>query len=232
MKTIGLIGGMSWESSAVYYQLLNQQVREQLGGQHSCACLLYSVDFAEIAELQHQNRWDLLSLRMVEAAQRLEFGGADLIVLCTNTMHKLAETIEQSIKVPFVHIVDATGDAVRQRSCHKVGLLGTKFMMEEPFFKDRLQHRFSVETLIPTEADRAVIHRVIYEELVQGVIQDASRQQYVQIMKRLVAAGAEGIILGCTEIGLLITQADCSVPIFDTTHLHARSAVGLALSTI
>ena len=232
MKTIGLIGGMSWESSAVYYQLLNQQVREQLGGQQSCACLLYSVDFAEIAELQHQNRWDLLSLRMVEAAQRLEFGGADLIVLCTNTMHKLAETIEQSIKVPFVHIVDATGDAVRQRSCHKVGLLGTKFTMEEPFFKDRLQHRFSVETLIPTEADRAVIHRVIYEELVQGVIQDASRQQYVQIMKRLVAVGAEGIILGCTEIGLLITQADCSVPIFDTTHLHARSAVGLALSTI
>ena len=136
------------------------------------------------------------------------------------------------IKVPFVHIVDATGDAVRQRSCHKVGLLGTKFTMEEPFFKDRLQHRFSVETLIPTEADRAVIHRVIYEELVQGVIQDASRQQYVQIVKRLVAAGAEGIILGCTEIGLLITQADCSVPIFDTTHLHARSAVGLALSTI
>lgn len=214
----------------MYYQLLNQQVREQLGGQHSCACLLYSVDFADIAALQHQGRWDLLRRRMVAAAQRLEAGGADLLVLCTNTMHKLADAIEESVKVPFVHIVDATATAVQQRACRKVGLLGTKFTMQEPFFKDRLLHRFGVEALVPAEADQALIHRVIYEELVQGIIREACRQQYVQIMERLVAAGAEGIILGCTEIGLLITQADCPVPVFDTTHLHARRAVELALS--
>ena len=231
MKVIGLIGGMSWESSVIYYKIVNQKVKEQLGGVHSCQCLMYSVDFGEIAHLQHKGDWAKLGEMMADAAQRLERGGADFIVLCTNTMHKLAHTIEASVNIPLVHIADVTAEAIKEKGMKKIGLLGTKFTMEQDFLKGRLSEKHGVESIIPNEAQRDIIHKIIYEELVKGVVTNESRLAYLTIINDLLAQGAEGIILGCTEIGLLITNEFTDAVLFDTTEIHAAKAVELALST-
>ena len=229
MKTIGLIGGMSWESSALYYQLINRTVKKKLGGLHSGRCLLYSFDFEEIARLQHQGDWDRLQYLMVDAANRLERGGADFLVLCTNTMHKLAGAIEQNTDIPFLHIADATAQEIKKHQFTKVGLLGTKYTMEGDFLKSRLWEKHQVETIIPDEQARERVHAIIYEELVKGIFTDASRKECQTILNGLMAEGAEGIILGCTELPLLVTPQDTEVVLFDTTTLHAVQAAELAL---
>lgn len=229
MKTIGLIGGMSWESSAVYYEIVNQKVKATLGGFSSCKCLMYSVDFAEIEALQHAGNWQALDKLMADAATRLQKGGADIIILCTNTMHLCSEAILNAISVPFLHIADATGQAIKSQNLQKVGLLGTKFTMEKDFYKRNLKENHNIETIIPNEKEREEIHRIIYEELVLGQIKDASRETYKQIIQNLQNQGAEGVILGCTEIPLLISQSDVDIPIFDTTTIHAEKAVEWAL---
>jgi len=230
MKTIGLIGGMSWESSIEYYRIINQAVHATLGGVHSAKSLMLSVDFAEIETLQHQNRWDDATRMMVDAAQKLERGGADFIVICTNTMHKMADAVQSAISIPLLHIADATAKAVKARGLNKIGLLGTRFTMEEDFYKARLVQKFGLDVLIPGADDRLVIHRVIYDELVLGKINPASQQAYRRIIASLVQQGAEGIILGCTEISLLVKEGDSPVPLFDTTRLHALAAVAYALA--
>jgi len=230
MKTIGLIGGMSWESSIEYYRIINQAVHAALGGVHSAKSLMLSVDFAEIETLQHQNRWDDATRMMVDAAQKLERGGADFIVICTNTMHKMADAVQSAISIPLLHIADATAKAVKARGLNKIGLLGTRFTMEEDFYKARLVQKFGLDVLIPGADDRLVIHRVIYDELVLGKINPASQQAYRRIIASLVQQGAEGIILGCTEISLLVKEGDSPVPLFDTTRLHALAAVAYALA--
>jgi len=229
VKTIGLIGGMSWESSLEYYRILNETVRDRLGGLHSARCVLYSVEFAEIETLQHQGDWAGLAERMVAAAQAVERAGAHFVVLCTNTMHKLADAMETRIGIPLLHIADATAKAIHARGIRKVGLLGTRFTMEQDFYAGRLAERHGLEVLIPPEAEREVVHRVIYDELCAGEIKPPSREQYRGIMARLVERGAEGIVLGCTEIGLLVGEGDAEVPLFDTTRVHAVAAVDLAL---
>ncbi len=228
MKTIGLIGGMSWESSQIYYKILNQKVQEQLGGVHSCQCLMYSVDFGEIAKLQHEGNWEKLGRIMIDAAQRLEKGGADFIVLCTNTMHKLSAEIENNVGIPLLHIADATAVAIKEAGLKKVGLLGTKFTMEQGFIKDRLIHQHGIATIIPDETQRNDIHHIIYNELVKGVINNSSRERYQNIMDDLKKQGAEGIILGCTEIMLLINKTNTNHIIFDTTEIHAIKAISYA----
>jgi len=230
MKTIGMLGGMSWESSLEYYRLVNEGIKERLGGLHSARCLLYSVDFAEVEVLQSEGRWDEAARFMIEAARRLERGGADFVVICTNTMHKSADAIERSLRVPLLHIADAAAEAVKREGIRRVGLLGTRFTMEENFYKGRLADRHGLEVLVPDEPDRKTVHRVIYEELVLGKILPSSREAYRRIIARLVRDGAEGVVLGCTEIGLLVKAEDSSVPLFDTTRLHAEAAVSLALS--
>jgi aspartate racemase len=230
MKTIGLIGGMSWESSAEYYRIINETVKERLGGLHSADCVMLSVDFAEIEVLQREGRWTEAAECMIAAARSLEKAGADLIVLCTNTMHKLAEEIQAGITIPLLHIADAAADRIIQAGLSTVGLLGTRFTMEETFYRDRLKQKYGLTVLTPAAKEREVVHRVIYEELVLGKIQSNSRQQYIRIMDNLVQAGAQGIILGCTEIGLLVQPGDSSVPLFDTTRIHAVAAVDYALS--
>jgi len=228
MRTIGFLGGMSWESSAQYYRLANALVRDRLGGLHSARCILYSVDFADIEELQTQGRWEEAGAALATAAQGLQAGGADLLVLCTNTMHKVADQIQDAISIPLLHLADTTADAVRASGLRTVGLLGTAFTMEQDFYRDRLAgHGLTV--LTPEADDRALVHRVIYDELCLGVITGASRVAYQGVIARLVGAGAEGIILGCTEIELLITADDCPVPTFATTALHVAAAVDLAL---
>jgi aspartate racemase len=229
MKVIGLIGGMSWESSVVYYKIVNQKIKEKLGGVHSCQCLMYSVDFGEIAALQHKGDWAKLSEIMIDAAQRLERGGADLIVLCTNTMHKLANDIEDHVSIPLVHIADVTAEAIKEKGMKKIGLLGTKFTMEHDFLKGRLLEKHGVESIIPNETQRNIIHKIIYEELVLGVITNESRLAYLTIINDLIAQGAEGIILGCTEIGLLISNEFTDAILFDTTEIHAVKAVEMAI---
>jgi aspartate racemase len=229
MKAIGLIGGMSWESSAVYYKIINQKVKEILGGVHSCKSLMYSVDFGEIAELQHKGDWDKLGNLMADAAKRLENGGADFIVLCTNTMHKLADKIETAVDIPLLHITDVTAEEIQKQGLQKVALLGTKFTMEQDFLKGRLQNKHGIETIIPYESQRTIIHNIIYEELVKGIISEESRTAYLQIINDLIEKGAEGIILGCTEISLLITNEYTNAILFDTTEIHACKAVELAL---
>jgi len=229
MKTIGLIGGMSWESSIEYYRIINETAKEKLGGLHSAKSLMVTVDFAEIEELQHADRWDEAAQILVQCAQDLERGGADFIVLCTNTMHKLADQITASVNIPFLHIADATAEKIVAAGMKKIGLLGTRFTMEHDFYKGRLIRDFELEVLTPNESDRQTVHRVIYEELVQGKIIDASRAEYKRIMQALIAEGAEGIILGCTEIELLVKQEDSSVPLFPTTSIHAIAAVEYAL---
>jgi aspartate racemase len=229
MKTIGLIGGMSWESSLEYYRIINETVKAKLGGFHSAQSLMYSVDFAEIETLQHQGRWAEAGAMLAEAAQRLEHGGADCIVLCTNTMHLVADAINAAVAIPFLHIADPTAEAIRGNGLRTIGLLGTRFTMEHEFYKGRLSRQHELHVLVPDELDRAIIHRVIYEELVLGILKPESKAQYLHIMQRLQEAGAEGIILGCTEIGLLIKAADTNLPLFDTTKLHALAAVEFAL---
>jgi aspartate racemase len=226
----GLIGGISWESSAVYYILINRKTKEILGGSHSAKSLMYSVDFAEIAELQHQGNWAKLEEIMIDAAKRLEKGGADFIVICTNTMHLLADEIAASVKIPLVHIADASGEAIKKSGLEKVGLLGTKFTMEKDFLKGRLADRFGIETIIPDEIDREKVHSIIYNELVKGEIKDESRKIYVEIINKLLANGAKGIILGCTEIHLLVSNENTDAILFDTTTLHAEKAVATAIS--
>lgn len=229
MKTIGLIGGMSWESSLEYYRLINETVATKLGGLHSAQCLMYSVDFQEIETLQHQNRWDTLTDMMVAAAARLKNGGADFVVICTNTMHKMANDIEARAGIKVLHIAEVTGRAIVQEGMKKIGLLGTKFTMEQDFYRQVLKEKFDMTVVIPDEAEREFIHHVIFNELCKGVIRPDSRAKFISIIHKLAANGAEGIVLGCTEIPLLIKQADVEIPVFDTTRLHTVAAVEYAL---
>lgn len=229
MKTIGLIGGMSWESSIEYYRIINETAKEKLGGLHSAKSLMMTVDFAEIEKLQHADRWDEAGEILVKCAQDLERGGADFIVLCTNTMHKLADQIITNVNIPFLHIADATAEKIVAAGIKRIGLLGTRFTMEHDFYKGRLINNFCLDVLIPTKTDRDIVHRVIYEELVLGKIVKSSRREYIRIMNELLENGAEGVILGCTEIELLIKDGDCSAPLFPTTKIHAIAAVEKAL---
>lgn len=229
MKTIGLIGGMSWESSLLYYQIINQHVKKKLGGHHSAKSLMYSVDFQEIKTLQHEGNWSEATRIMIESAQKLEAGGADLIVICTNTMHKMAREVEQSVSIPFIHIADSTANEIVKDGIKKVALLGTAFTMEQNFYKGRLIEKYGLEVIVPNEVDRAVVHDIIYEELCLGVIKEESKQTYIRIINGLMQNGAEAVILGCTEITLLISQDDCNIPVYDTTRIHAESAVEFAL---
>ncbi|HNM35926.1 MAG TPA: aspartate/glutamate racemase family protein [Anaerolineales bacterium] len=230
MKTIGMIGGMSWESSIEYYRIINETAKEKLGGLHSAKSLMVTVDFAEIEKLQHEDRWDEAGQILARCAQDLERGGADFIVLCTNTMHKLADQMTSNVSIPLLHIADATAEKIVAAGIKRIGLLGTRFTMEHDFYKGRLIHNYGLDVLIPEKTDRDIIHRVIYEELVLGKIVDASRREYQRIMNDLLAKGAEGIILGCTEIELLITEGDSSAPLFPTTKIHAIAAVEKALA--
>lgn len=229
MKTIGLLGGMSWASSIEYYRIINETVRERLGGLHSAQCLMYSVDFAEIEVLQHEGRWEEAATILAQASRNLERAGAGCVVLCTNTMHKLADSIQSSVAIPFLHIADPTAEAICARGLDTIGLLGTRFTMEEDFYTGRLAGNYGLKVLIPTTEERQFIHKVIFEELVIGKICQSSKEQYLEIINRMVEGGAQGIILGCTEIGLLVKPEDCSVPVFDTTLMHAQAAVDWAL---
>ncbi|MBI4537783.1 MAG: aspartate/glutamate racemase family protein [candidate division NC10 bacterium] len=230
MKTIGLIGGMSWESSIQYYRIINETVKARLGGLHSAKSVMVSVDFAEIEALQHAGRWDEAGRLMAAAAQSLERAGADCVVLCTNTMHKLADRIQVGLRIPFLHIADAAGERIAADGLTTVGLLGTRFTMEEEFYRERLERGHGLRVLVPGPAERAAVHRVIYDELCRGVIREESRGRYVEIIRGLVAAGAQGIVLGCTEIELLVRPADSPVPVFPTTTIHAVAAVDFALA--
>jgi aspartate racemase len=232
MKTIGLIGGMSWESSIEYYRIINEVTKSKLGGLHSAKSVMYSVDFAEIEALQHQSRWQEAAGLMVAAAQSIERAGADFIVLCTNTMHKLADEIEANIQVPFLHIADTTAKKIQSSGIQKIGLLGTRFTMEQDFYRGRLVNKHGLEVLIPNDDEREVVHRVIYEELCLGIINPESRKKYIEIMNSLVESGAEGIILGCTEIELLIHTGDVTVGLFPTTRIHAEAAVEKATTAV
>ncbi|MCX5497018.1 aspartate/glutamate racemase family protein [Kaistia dalseonensis] len=228
-KVIGLIGGMSWESSAEYYRIINERVRDRLGGLHSARCLMWSFDFAEVEALQHEGRWQDATLLMIEAAQRLERGGADFVVICTNTMHRMAAEVQAAISLPLLHIADPTATRIRADGHRRVGLLGTAFTMEQDFYKGRLADKHGLDVLIPDEADRTTVHRIIYEELVQGRVVESSRQAYRAVITRLVERGAEAIILGCTEIMLLVKPEDSTVPLYDTTMIHAEAALEMAL---
>jgi aspartate racemase len=229
MQLIGFLGGMSWESSAEYYRLANEMVRDRCGGLHSARCLLYSVDFAAIERMQVDGRWDDAATALVEAGGALQAAGADFIVLCTNTMHRVADTLADAVDVPVLHIGDTTADAVVGAGVHRVGLLGTEFTMAQPFYADRLASH-GLEVLVPDEADRATIHRIIYDELCLGMVREESRDAYRQVIRRLVAAGAEGVIYGCTEIELLVGPQDSPVPVFPTTRLHVEAAVDRAVT--
>lgn len=229
MKRIGLLGGMSWESSIEYYRLINEAVRERLGGLHSADCLLRSVDFAGIAELQRGGRWEEAARVLVAEARALVAGGAELLVLCTNTMHKDAGAIESAVEVPFLHIADATAEKVRAARFTRVGLLATAYTMEQEFYVGRLRDRHGLDVLVPAEADRRRVHEIIYDELCVGVFRESSREDYRRIMRDLGARGAQCMLYGCTEIGLLVGPQDSPVPVFDTTRVHAERAVELAL---
>ena len=231
MKTIGLIGGMSWESSIEYYRMINQFVREELGGLHSAKSVLVSLDFAEIEALQAAGHWEKAGELMLEAARQVEGGGGDFVVICTNTMHLLAEQVQAGIGIPVLHIADATEHEIQRKGLHQVGLLGTRFTMEKDFYRGRLEDEHGLAVLIPVEEDRKTVHEVIYQELVLGEIRERSRERYLEIIQRLADRGAEGIILGCTEIGLLVKQEDVQLPVFDTAQIHAWIAVQAALGT-
>jgi aspartate racemase len=230
MKIIGLIGGMSWESSLEYYRIINERIKQKLGGLHSAKSLMYSVDFEEIEKLQRLGNWGEATKLMIDAAKKLECGGADFVVICTNTMHKMAEEMQQSITIPILHIADATAEKIRTAGYKKVGLLGTRFTMEENFYKGRLIEKYNLEVLIPDEAERQFVHDVIYKELCLGTIQQNSKNRFKAIIDNLSKKGVQAVILGCTEIPLLIKQEDVSVPLFDTTRIHAESAVDFALA--
>ncbi len=230
MKTIGLIGGMSWESSAVYYELINLKVRDKLGGFHSCKSIMVTVDFAEIEDLQHKDEWEALDKMMADSAKQLESAGADIIVLCTNTMHLCSPAIIENISIPFLHIAEATGMEIIRKGLKKVALLGTRFTMEKDFYKAFLYEKFGIEVIIPDPPGIEDVHRIIYTELVHGKIKDDSRETYKNIIADLELRGAQGVILGCTEIPLLISESDVNIPTFDTTTIHAEKAVEWALA--
>ena len=230
MKTIGLLGGMSWESTTSYYQLINTGVNQALGGLHSAKIVMYSVDFHEIEQFQRQNQWAESAALLANAAKSVELAGADFVLLCTNTMHKVAAEIEQAISIPLLHIADATAECLVKQGISKVGLLGTRFTMEQDFYKGRLTERFGIEVIVPSAPERDLVHSVIYEELCLGHIYESSRAQYIEIINTLHQAGAQAVILGCTEIGLLVSQKDVEVPLYDTTKIHATAAVVKAIS--
>ncbi len=230
MKTLGLIGGMSWESTVPYYQLINQTVKARLGGLHSARIILYSVDFAEVEHLQASGRWDAAGALLAEVARKLEAAGADALLLCTNTMHKVAGAITAAVNIPLLHIADPTAQAIQEAGYTTVGLLGTRFTMEQDFYRSRLETLHGLTVLTPPAPERAQVHQIIYDELCLGDIKNASRQAYLRIIARLQAQGAQAIILGCTEIALLVQPQDCSVPLFDTTTLHARNAALWAMT--
>ena len=224
-----MIGGMSWESSLEYYRIMNQAVKEKLGGFHSAPCILYSVDFDDVEKLQHQGDWESLTRLMIEAAQRVKKAGADFLVICTNTMHKMADEVQGAIQIPLLHITDVTAEAVKANGQSRVGLLGTKFTMEQDFYKGRLQEIHGIDVLIPEDKERQVIHDILYNELCLGEIKELSKGKFQSIIQNLVKRGAQGVILGCTEIPLIVRQEDYEIPLYDTTALHSRAAVDFAL---
>ena len=230
MKTIGLIGGMSWESTQEYYRIINQKTKKDLGGLSSSKCVLYSVNFAEIEKLQHENDWQALDKLMAEAALKVFKAGAELIILCTNTMHLCSDAIKKAVPIPFLHIAEATGQQIKSKQLKTVGLLGTKFTMEKDFYKRVLKDDFNINTIVPDEEDKNEVHRIIYEELVLGQLKEQSREFYKTVINRMLQNGAEGVILGCTEIPLLISPDDVNIPLFDTATIHAEKAVEWALA--
>jgi aspartate racemase len=229
MKVIGLIGGMSWESTAEYYRIINETVKDRLGGLHSAKILLYSLNFAEIEKLQREGKWIEATELMCDAARRVESGGADCLLICTNTMHKMASEVEQAVKIPLLHIADATAREIKKKKIQRVVLLGTKFTMEEDFYKGRLAEKYLLKVIIPSEEDRNIINQIIYHELCLGKVKEESKKQFRRIIEQLTEEGAGGVILGCTEIPLLIKQQDSPVELFDTTAIHARAAVDFTL---
>jgi aspartate racemase len=229
-KTIGLIGGMSWESSAEYYRIVNREMQKRLGGVHSARSLMWSVDFGEIERLQHRGEWDRLANEMKDAAIRLERGGADFVVLCTNTMHRLADAVVSAVEIPLLHIADPTAQRIKVAGFQRIGLLGTAFTMEQDFYKGRLRDHYGLDVMIPDADDRRIVHDIIYKELVIGEIRPESREAYRAVMARLIERGAQAIILGCTEIMLLVSDRDSAVPLYDTTTIHAVAAVDYALT--
>lgn len=229
MRTIGLIGGMSWESTIPYYRIINETVKERLGGLHSAKLILYSVDFHEIELLQRSENWTEAGRLLARAARSLQAAGADIVVLCTNTMHKVADAIENAVDVPLFHIADPTAEEIKRLGLTRVGLLGTRFTMERNFYKDRLRERHGIDVIVPNATDREIVHKTIYEELCLGKTLDQSRREYRRIIQELVVRGVQGVILGCTEIPMLVRADDCEVPIFDTTAIHARMAAEWAL---
>ena len=230
MKTIGLIGGMSWESTVPYYRIINETIKERLGGLHSANLVLYSVDFQPIEQLQHAGNWDETAKTLGHAAEAVESAGAECVALCTNTMHKVAGAIQQSVAIPFLHIAQATGASVRTQGIETVALLGTKFTMEQEFYRGFLENNFALSVLLPDQVDRDLIHRVIYDELCLGQVRDESRVLFADIIGKLVRRGAKGVILGCTEISMLVGARDSTVPLFDTTRLHAQYIAEWSLS--
>lgn len=229
MKTIGLLGGMSWESTALYYKLINEEIKKQLGGLHSAKVVIYSVDFDEIEKLQHLGAWDETAKILGEAAKNIQNASADFLVICTNTMHKVAPLIRTYIDIPILHIADATGKKLQNKNIKKVGLLGTAFTMQQDFYKERIYKNFDIEVLIPSEEDMTIVHKIIYEELCLGLIKEDSKKEYLRIIDSLASKGAQGVILGCTEIGMLVKQADTQVKLYDTTVIHSLEAVAEAL---
>lgn len=229
MKTIGLLGGMSWESTALYYKQINEEVKKQLGGLHSAKVVIYSVDFDEIEKLQHLGKWDETAKILSEAAQNIQNAGADFLLICTNTMHKVAPIIQENISIPILHIANATGKKLQEEGVKKVGLLGTAFTMEQDFYKDTISKNFDIEVIVPNKEDIKIVHEIIYEELCLGKINDSSKKEYLRIMDLLKAKGAQGVILGCTEIGMLVSQKDTDIKLFDTTSIHVQEAVNEAL---
>jgi aspartate racemase len=230
MKTIGILGGMSWESGALYYEIINREVKKLLGGLHSARCVMLSVDSQTIEELQHRGDWDAAGELLATDARRIESAGADLLLIATNTIHKVAPQIEQALSIPLLHIADATAEAIRGRGIRSVGLPGTRFTMEEEFYAERLRRQWGLKVLIPNEGDQETVHRIIYEELVLGVVREASRAAFLRIMKKFADQGAKGIIEGCTEIGIPVGAEHTDIPLFDTTRIHAVKAVDLALA--
>jgi len=230
MKTIGLLGGMSWESTALYYQWINELVKKKLGGLHSAQIAMVSVDFQGIEELQHRGNWDKAGEVLSKAAKQIEAAGADFLLICTNTMHKVAPQIEKAVEIPLLHIADTTADEIKYQGIRTIGLLGTKFTMEQDFYAGRLAEKHGLKVLIPEKGDREIVHRVIYDELVLGEVKEASRAEYLRIMGQLRDEGAEGVIEGCTEIVMLVQQKHTTIPLFDTTAIHARKAVELAFT--
>ena len=230
MKTIGLLGGMSWKSTVTYYQIINQEIKSRLGGLHSAKLFLYSVNFEEIERLQHQGQWNQAATILTQAAKQIETAGADFLLICTNTMHKVAPQVEAAIDIPLLHLADATANRIKADGIKNIGLLGTRFTMEQDFYAGRLRDEHGLNVILPSSAEREIVHRVIYEELVVGVVRDESRREYLRIMDGLRAQGAEGVIEGCTEIVMLVQQEHTDIPLFDTTAIHAQAAVEMALT--